>query len=235
MTKGTLYLIPALLSEGNVASVLPEGTLGIIRKLDSFIVEEIRTARRFLIKSGVETPIDNLTFQVFNEHSNDQELHEYLSGALEGRDTGLLSEAGVPCVADPGALIVKVAHELGIRVVPLTGPSSILLALMASGFNGQSFAFVGYLPADKLMRARKIKELEKNILEKDQTQIFIETPYRNLHLFETLVGTCRPDTQLCIATDISGSAEMIKTLPVYGWKKLKPDIHKKPTIFLLYH
>jgi 16S rRNA (cytidine1402-2'-O)-methyltransferase len=235
MTKGTLYLIPALLSEGNVDSVLPEGTLGIIRKLESFIVEEIRTARRFLIKSGVQTPIDNLTFQVFNEHSNDQELQEYLSAALEGQDIGLLSEAGVPCVADPGALIVKTAHELGIRVVPLTGPSSILLALMASGFNGQSFAFVGYLPADKLMRARKIKELEKNILEKDQTQIFIETPYRNLHLFETLVGTCRPDTQLCIATDISGSTEMIKTLSVSNWRKIKPDIHKKPAIFLLYH
>jgi 16S rRNA (cytidine1402-2'-O)-methyltransferase len=235
MTKGTLYLIPALLSEGNVDSVLPEGTLGIIRKLESFIVEEIRTARRFLIKSGVQTPIDNLTFQVFNEHSNDQELQEYLSAALEGQDIGLLSEAGVPCVADPGALIVKTAHELGIRVVPLTGPSSILLALMASGFNGQSFAFVGYLPADKLMRARKIKELEKSILEKDQTQIFIETPYRNLHLFETLVGTCRPDTMLCIATDISGSTEMIKTLSVSNWRKIKPDIHKKPAIFLLYH
>lgn len=234
MTKGTLYLLPALLADGTVESVLPEGTLNMIRKLDHFIVEEIRTARRFLIKAGIPKPIDDLNFMVFNEHSKEQDIMEYLVAAMNGHDTGLLSEAGVPCVADPGSLIVRVAHELGIRVVPLTGPSSILLALMASGFNGQNFAFVGYLPADKMLRVKKIKELEKTILEKDQTQVFIETPYRNQQVFESLVKTCRPETQLCLATDISGVNEAIQSMSVADWSGRKPDIHKKPTIFLLY-
>jgi 16S rRNA (cytidine1402-2'-O)-methyltransferase len=235
MDKGTLYLLPSLLSDGIVESVLPEGTLSIIRKLDYFIVEEIRTARRFLIKAGIQKPIDTLNFSVFNEHSSDQDIVEYLAEAINGHDLGLLSEAGVPCVADPGSLIVRTAHELGIRVVPLTGPSSILLALMASGFNGQNFAFLGYLPADKALRARKIKEIEKTILEKDQTQIFIETPYRNSPLFESLIRVCRPDTWLCLATDLSGNNEVIKSHPIAEWRHLKPDLQKKPTIFLLYH
>ncbi len=235
MAKGTLYLIPALLTEGHVESVLPEGTLAIIRNLEFFIVEEIRSARRFLIKAGVHSPIDELQFQIYNEHSKDHELQEYLQPALEGKNIGLVSEAGVPCVADPGSLIVRTAHEYGVKVVPLTGPSSILLALMASGFNGQNFAFVGYLPADKMMRIKKIKELERIVLEKDQTQIFIETPYRNLQVFESLVKGCRPETQLCLATDISGNAETIRSMSILEWKNLKPDLHKKPTIFLLYH
>jgi len=234
MTKGTLYLLPALLADSSVESVLPEGTLNVIRRLKFFIAEEIRTARRFLIKAGIQIPVDEITFQVFNEHSSDQELHEYLDAALNGNDVGLLSEAGVPCVADPGSLIVRLAHELGIRVVPLTGPSSILLALMASGFNGQNFAFLGYLPADKMLRVRKIKELEKTILEKDQTQIFIETPYRNRQVFESLIRVCRPESQLCLATDISGIHEVIKSQSIADWQNQKPDIHKRPTIFLLY-
>lgn len=235
MTKGTLYLIPALLAESRVEAVIPEGTLLIIRKLEIFIVEEIRTARRFLIKAGIQKPIDELNFMVFNEHSNDQDIDEYLTGALNGSDIGLLSEAGAPCIADPGSMIVSAAHEHGIRVVPLTGPSSILLALMASGFNGQNFAFLGYLPADKMLRAKKIKELEKIILEKDQTQIFIETPYRNVQVFESLIKVCRPEIQLCLATDISGNNEAIKSRSIADWQNQKPDIHKKPTIFLLYH
>ena len=235
MTKGTLYLLPALLSEVRVETVLPEGTLEVIRRLKFFIVEEVRTARRFLIKAGIQNPIDELSFLVFNEHSGDQNIEEYLQGALHGHDLGLLSEAGVPCVADPGSRIVRVAHELGIRVVPLTGPSSILLALMASGFNGQNFAFIGYLPADKVARVRKIKDLEKMIAEKDQTQVFIETPYRNLQVFESLTTVCKPETWLCLATDISGFHETIKSQPIAEWHGQKPDIHKKPTIFLLYH
>jgi 16S rRNA (cytidine1402-2'-O)-methyltransferase len=235
MTKGKLYLIPALLADGSLESVLPEGTLAIIRRLKYFIVEELRTARRFLIKAGIQTPIGELDFMVFNEHTRSEDLDEYLAGAVNGNDIGLLSEAGVPCVADPGSLIVRVAHEHGIRVIPLTGPSSILLALMASGFNGQNFAFLGYLPSDKALLSRKIKELEKTISDKDQTQIFIETPYRNLQLFDALVRICRPETRLCLATDISGASEVIKSQCIADWHGQKPDIHKKPTIFLLYH
>jgi 16S rRNA (cytidine1402-2'-O)-methyltransferase len=188
-----------------------------------------------LIKAGIQKPIDELNFLIFNEHSRDQDLEEFLLPAMNGQDTGLLSEAGVPCVADPGSLIVKVAHEMGIRVVPLTGPSSILLALMASGFNGQNFAFQGYLPSDKTLRVKKIKELEKIISEKDQTQIFIETPYRNLQVFEALIRVCRPETHLCLATDITGVHEVIRSQAIADWQNQKPDIHKRPTIFLLYH
>jgi 16S rRNA (cytidine1402-2'-O)-methyltransferase len=235
MTKGTLYLLPALLADGSVESVIPEGTLSVIRRLDHFIVEEIRTARRFLIKARIDKPIDVLTFRIFNEHSKNEDLYEFLDAAMNGSDIGLLSEAGVPCVADPGSLVVRTAHELGIRVVPLTGPSSILLALMASGFNGQNFAFVGYLPADRGLRIKRIKELERTIAEKDQTQIFIETPYRNLQLFESIVNVARPDTLMCMATDICGVNEAIKTHCIADWSGKKPDIHKKPTIFLLYH
>ena len=235
MTKGILYLVPSPLSEGAVETVLPAGTLAVIRRLDTFIVEEVRTARRFLIKAGIDTPIDGLTFHVFNEHSGESDLESYMEPLLNGKDIGLLSEAGVPCIADPGSLIVRTAHECGIRVVPLTGPSSILLALMASGFNGQNFAFVGYLPADKSLRVKKIRELERIIAERDQTQIFIETPYRNLQLLEAITKTCRPETQLCLATDISGVNEVIKSESIDFWRSRKPDIHKRPTIFLLYH
>lgn len=234
MHKGTLYLIPATLSDGPVTSVLPEGTLSTIRKLDCFIVEEIRSARRFLIKAGLEKPIDELSFKVFNEHSGQDELFDYLNDAMNGKDIGLLSEAGVPCVADPGSLIVRSAHELGIRVVPLTGPSSLLLALMASGFNGQNFVFHGYLPVDKGLRIKRIREIDRLLRDKDQTQIFIETPYRNIQMFESLVNGCNPDTMLCLATDVSGPSESIRSMRLGEWKKQKPDINKKPTVFLLY-
>jgi 16S rRNA (cytidine1402-2'-O)-methyltransferase len=235
MHKGRLYLIPTLIADGPVEEVLSEGILSVVRRLDYYIVEEIRTARRFLIRAGIHKPIDDLTFMVFNEHSKDVILDNYLACTLNGHDVGLLSEAGVPCVADPGSLIVKTAHELGIRVIPLTGPSSILLALMASGFNGQSFCFLGYLPSDKALRIKKIRELEQTIREKDQTQIFIETPYRNLALFDALISACHTDTMLCIATDITGNEESIVSKPVTDWKKTRPDINKKPAIFLLYH
>jgi 16S rRNA (cytidine1402-2'-O)-methyltransferase len=235
MNKGRLYLIPTIIAGDTIGEVIPAGVLTVIRRLDHFIVEEIRTARRFLILAGIQKPIDDLTFMVFNEHSSEMFLDTFLAPASEGHDIGLLSEAGVPCVADPGSHIVKAAHESGIQVIPLTGPSSILLALMASGFNGQNFCFLGYLPADKAMRMKRIRELDRTIREKDQTQIFIETPYRNVALFDALISACREDTILCIATNITGSEEKIETKPIISWKKKKPDINKKPAIFLLYH
>lgn len=235
MDKGTLFLIPAMLAEGTAEAVLPARTLSVLRRLDHFIVEELRTARRFLLAAGVlSTRLAGITWLVYNEHSAEEAITESLGPAMNGHDTGLLSEAGVPCVADPGSAIVRTAHELGIRVVPLTGPSSVLLALMASGFNGQNFAFHGYLPADRTLREKKIRELERQALEKDQTQIFIETPYRNLQLFESLLKTCRPGTQLCLATSLTSGDEMIASMPITQWKEHVPVIHKKPTIFLLY-
>ncbi len=235
MHKGRLYLIPSLLADSKVDSVIPEGTLAIIRRLNYFIVEEIRTARRFLIKASISKTIDELTFLIFNEHTKELNLREFLACTAEGHDVGLLSEAGVPCVADPGSRIVAEAHEMGIQVIPLTGPSSILLALMASGFNGQNFCFSGYLPADKALRIKKIKELERTIQEKDQTQVFIETPYRNLHLFDSLIAVCHENTRLCIVAGVTGDEAYIATKPIGTWKKIRPDINRKPAIFLLYH
>ncbi len=235
MTTGTLYLIPTPLADGPPSAVLPEGTLGVVRRLRRFIVEEERTARRFLIRAGISTPVNDLSFIRYNEHSGPEDLAECLEGLEQGEDTGLLSEAGMPCVADPGAMIVESARATGIRVVPLTGPSSLLLALAASGFNGQRFAFNGYLPADKSQLTRKIRELEREIDGKDQTQIIIETPYRNLALFEALIKTCRPSMRLCIAAGITGNNEFIRTLTMEEWKQCRPDIHKVPAIFLLYH
>ena len=234
-TKGILYLIPSALSEGIVTDVIPHHTIEIIRRLQFFIVEEVRTARRFLIKAGIPGKIDDLTFFIFNEHSTETGLDSFFAPILEGHSIGLLSEAGVPCVADPGSQIVRYAHETGVKVVPLTGPSSILLALMASGFNGQNFAFIGYLPAEKNLRTKRIREVEQKMMVQDQTQIFIETPYRNLQLFEALVSLCAPETMLCMATNITGEQETIQTKPIRAWKRVKPDIHKKNTIFLLYH
>lgn len=233
MNKGTLYLIPSSLSDAPLEGVLPNGTLSLIGKLNIFIVEEIRTARRFLISAGIKIRIEEITFLEFNEHSDRNNLQQYLEPLLNGADTGLLSEAGVPCIADPGSIVVMAAHRHGIRVVPLTGPSSIVLALMASGFNGQNFTFHGYLPSDKKMRTKRIKEIERFIRTDNQTQIFIETPYRNLQLFEALVATCNPATLLCIASDISGSHEIIETREIRQWKTSKPAIHKVPAIFLL--
>jgi 16S rRNA (cytidine1402-2'-O)-methyltransferase len=235
MNKGILYLIPSLLADGPPEAVLPGATLEVIRRLDYFIVEEIRTARRFLIRAGITKTIDELTFLVFNEHTPDAGLHEFLECTESGHDIGLLSEAGAPCVADPGSQIVAAAHLAKIRVVPLTGPSSLLLALMASGFNGQNFCFHGYLPADKAQRTVKIRGLEKAIHDLDQTQIFIETPYRNRQLFEALTATCREHTMLCIAVDVTGANERIESKSIGDWRGSSPDIHKKPAIFLLYH
>lgn len=233
MNKGQLYLIPALIAESEIESVLPAGTLKIIRNLTCFIVEEERTARRFLIRAGHSKRIDELTISVFNEHSNDTEIEHLIRFALDGYDVGLLSEAGAPCVADPGSALVKAAHRHGIRVIPLTGPSSILLALMASGFNGQNFVFHGYLPKEKQQRIRKIREMEKGIRKDNQTQIFIETPYRNHQVYEALLQTCRPETLLCIAAGMTGPDEFIQSRKIREWKGVGLKIQKIPAIFLL--
>ncbi len=234
MNKGTLYLLPSPLTEEDPGLVLPEATLSKIRELHCFIVEEVRTARRFLIRAGAFRPDPAPVFLVLNEHTPLLELPELLRPLMEGTDTGLLSEAGVPCVADPGALLVREAHALNIRVVPMTGPSSILLALMASGFNGQDFAFRGYLPADREARRIRLKELDRHILSTHQTQIIIETPYRNIALFDTILACCHPSVMLCLATDLTGADEQITVRTIADWKTIKPDIHKKNTVFLLH-
>ena len=232
--KGNLYLIPATIGEGVVEKVIPSYNQSILNKIDIYIVEEVRTARRFLKKAGIIKPIDELTFYVLNEHSKDHEISSYLDAIKEGKHIGLLSEAGVPCIADPGAAIVKIAQSNNINVIPLVGPSSIFMALMASGFNGQQFTFLGYLPVDKKLRVDKIKEIEKTIYQRDETQIFIETPYRNNQMIESILSTCRNETMLCIATDVSMDSEYIKTKSISQWKKSIPDINKRATVFLLY-
>ncbi|MCX6248327.1 MAG: SAM-dependent methyltransferase [Bacteroidetes bacterium] len=234
MKKGTLYLIPSFLGECPAAGVFPSVNKEIVSRIRYFIVEEIRTARRFLKKISPEIDIDTLTFALYNEHSNSSDVSSFLDPLQNGEDAGIISEAGTPCVADPGSWVVRMAHETGIRVVPLVGPSSILLALMASGFNGQNFVFHGYLPIEKAPRTKKLHEIEQDLYKKDQTQIFMEAPYRNLQLLQAITETCQESTLLCLATSVTTSEEKIMTLPVRKWKKAKPDIHKKPTVFLLY-
>jgi 16S rRNA (cytidine1402-2'-O)-methyltransferase len=233
MPDGKLYLIPSFLGETKAEKVFPLFNHETIVSLSYFIVEEIRTARRFLKSISKDINIDSLNFYLLNEHTRPEEISTYLDAALKGFDIGLLSEAGMPCIADPGAAIVRMAHEKGIAVVPLTGPSSIFLALSASGFNGQNFVFHGYLPIDRATRDRKIKEIEQQAHSKNQTQIFIETPYRNLALFEALLEVCRSETALCIAADITSDSEFIKTRSIAEWKKQRPELHKKPAVFLI--
>jgi len=231
---GILYLIPSTLGNTLPEDVLPEKTLNVIRSLNSFIVEEIRTARRFLRRAGFEGDFDTTGILIFNEHTNREDLPTFLAPMLNGIDTGLLSEAGTPCIADPGSEIVDIARVAGIPIVPLSGPNSILLALMASGFNGQNFAFHGYVPIDRIERQRKIREMEKSIIEKDQTQIFIETPYRNKAIFEALIQTCNPATRLCIALEITTESESIQVRTIGDWKRKNEHLPKKPAVFLLY-
>jgi 16S rRNA (cytidine1402-2'-O)-methyltransferase len=233
MHKGTLYLIPTLLSEVDPRLVLPEGTLSVIQHLSEFIAEDERNARRFLIRAGIKRSINEIVFHVYNEHTSREMIPGLLEGLHAGKNVGLLSDAGVPCVADPGALIVMQAHLTGITVVPLTGPSSILLALMASGLNGQGFAFHGYLPADRNGRVIKLKELERIVKSTGNTQIFIETPYRNLQMLESIIQCCSDNILLCIACDLTSEKEFISTRIIGDWKHLMPEIGKRPAIFLL--
>lgn len=230
---GTLYLIPSALSECDTDEILPLKVKQITSTLNFFIVENERTARRFLVKAGYPA-IAEARFMVLDKHKNETELSGFLNAALEGTDIGLITEAGAPAVADPGAVMVKLAHEKNIRVKPLVGPSSILLALMASGMNGQSFAFYGYLPIESKDRIAKIRELERISGVLDQTQVFIETPYRNNPLLADMIACCSPRTLLGIATNITAGDEKIETHTVEYWKTHLPDIHKKPTVFTLY-
>ena len=215
--------------------VLPRANFEVMNSLDYFIVENIRSARRFLAKAGVERRIEELEFVELNEHTTKpEEVERMLRPVLEGRLAGVISEAGVPGVADPGADIVALAHSHGIRVVPLVGPSSILMSVMASGLNGQSFAFVGYLPIKEPERGRRLKELERRVMDEHQSQLFIEAPYRNVKLFETLVKSLSPRVKLTVAVDITAPDELIRTLTVEEWRKVgMPQIEKRPTIFLL--
>ena len=228
-------MIPAQLGESPVKNVIPDYNFEIICRLKYFIVEEVRSARRFLKKVSPTLSIDELQFLIFNEHTPPENLSSFLEPLVNGNDTGLLSEAGLPCVADPGSGILRVAHELNIRICPLVGPSSLMLALMASGFNGQNFSFSGYLPIDKSLRGKRLKELERNIYLLDQTQIFIEAPYRNIQVFQAILETCREGTLLCLATELTTVSESIVVKTVGSWKGKQPDIDKKPTVFLLYH
>jgi len=234
VVNGKLYLIPAPLGDVPATSAVPDQVIDILASLKHFIVEEVRTARRFLKKAVPAINIDSLTFHVFNEHTDRTDLSGFLIPLHEGHDIGLLSEAGLPCIADPGAEIVKLAHERNIRVIPLTGPSSLLLALVASGFNGQNFTFHGYLPVDRQERKRKLKELERASQIYRQTQIFIETPYRNIRMFEAIVESCMDSTLLCIAAGITTENEYIRTKNVKEWKRNPPPIEKIPAVFLLY-
>lgn len=231
--KGTLYLIPTTLGDtAETADVIPIKVRAIINQIDEYIVENEKSARHYLKKMGIQKPLQEIILHPLNEHTPAQNIAGYLKSITEGKNMGIISEAGCPGVADPGAEVVAIAHKRNIQVIPLVGPSSILLALMASGFNGQSFTFHGYLPKERTERIKKIKELEK-AAQKGQTQLFIETPYRNLHLLEDLLGSCSGTSLLCIACDITLPTEFIRTKSVNDWKKQLPDIHKKPAIFAM--
>jgi 16S rRNA (cytidine1402-2'-O)-methyltransferase len=213
---------------------MPLSVKKVIEEVDYFIVENEKSARRFIKKITPKKPQPSLTLMLLDKYAEEEETNTYLNVCAEGKNVGLLSEAGVPAIADPGATIVKLAHEKNIKVVPLVGPSSILMAMMSSGLNGQNFAFNGYLPIDKVDRKKAIKELERLSKDKNQSQIFIETPYRNEKMLTDLKATLTPTTNLCIACDITLQSEYIKTLAVKDWKKEKPDLHKKPAIFIIH-
>ncbi len=226
-----LFLIPTFLSEND--QVLSVEVLEIARSLDEFVVENEKSARKFLKQIGTRIHQNNIIFHLLNEHTSAIEISELLPILKKNKDIGLLSEAGCPAVADPGAALVRMAHENNIPVKPLTGPSSILLALMASGLNGQSFAFHGYLPKDSVQRKAKISLLEKEAQKKKQTQIFIETPYRNIPLLNDILNVCAENTLLCIAFDLTSVNEFVKTKTIGAWKKQIPLLDKKPAIFLI--
>lgn len=228
-------MIPTTLGESDVTKVLPLAVKETIDRLDEFIVENSKVARAFLKLMDIPTPQNKLKLHELNKHTDVQELHSFLSSCREGKNIGLISDAGCPGIADPGAEIANLAHLEDIKIIPLVGPSSILLSLMASGMNGQSFAFTGYLPIDKSDVKKKLKDLERISRTQDQTQLFIETPYRNTKLIETLYQTLQSNTKLCIACDISLKTEYIKTKTVAEWKKTaKPALHKRPCIFLIH-
>ncbi|MGY0425311.1 MAG: SAM-dependent methyltransferase [Polaribacter sp.] len=231
---GKLYLIPTTLGDTEPLEVMPLSVKKVVEQIDFYIVENEKSARRFIKKIAPKKWQHSLHIFLLDKYAEEMETRKYLDVCKKGINVGLLSEAGVPAVADPGASIVKLAHEKNIQVVPLVGPSSILMAMMSSGMNGQNFAFNGYLPIDKLNRKKAIKDLEKLSKDKKQAQIFIETPYRNKKMFTDLKATLTPLTLLCIASDITLPDEFIKTLPIKEWKHQEElDLHKRPTIFII--
>lgn len=234
MEKGTLYMIPCPIGNTPPYDVLPLHNREVLRSLDYFIVENIRSARRFLSRAEVGRPIDELDFAECNEHTRAEDVADLVRPLLEGRSAGLISEAGLPGVADPGAEVAACCHRHGIRVVPLVGPSSLLLALMASGLNGQSFAFNGYLPIKQPERARAIRRYEQRAGAEGQSQLFIEAPYRNVKLFGELLAVLQPATRLTVAADLLEPDELIRTMTVREWKAGPvPDIDKRPAIFII--
>ena len=230
--KGTLYLIPVGLGGGDARSELPSATLDIARGLATFFAENAKTARAFLKAIGHPRPLQKLSFHLLDEHTSEADIEPLVELLLKGENCGLVSEAGCPAVADPGAALVRRAHEAGVRVIPLVGPSSILLALMASGMDGQRFAFHGYLPVDKAERARRLKELEQRA--RGETQIFIETPYRNAAMLQSLLEHCRGDTLLCVAADLTLPGGSVTTRAISEWKKKPPALDRRLVVFLLF-
>lgn len=229
-----LYLLPVTLGDTPIEKVLPAYNREIISGIKYFIVEDVRSARRFLKKVDSAICIDELTFYTLNKHTSPEDISGYLKPLQEGCSMGVISEAGCPAVADPGADVVAIAQRRNLKVVPLVGPSSIILSVMGSGFNGQSFAFHGYLPIDPADRTKRLKELETRVYAENQTQLFIETPYRNQKMLEEILKTCRPQTKLCIAANITCEGEYIKTRSVKDWKGHLPELNKIPCIFLIY-
>ena len=232
--KGKLFLIPTTLGDtAETSDVIPQKINEVINTIDEYIVENEKTARRYLKKMGIKKSLQEIILHPLNQHTKDIEIASYLNSIVDGKNIGIISEAGCPGVADPGSEVVKLAHRKNIKVIPLVGPSSILLSLMGSGFNGQNFTFNGYLPKERGERISKIKELERIVQQKNQTQLFIETPYRNAHLLEDIVATCENKTMLCIACDLTLPTEFIFTKSIFEWKKNLPDINKRPSVFLL--
>ncbi|PIB37258.1 SAM-dependent methyltransferase [Reichenbachiella sp. 5M10] len=232
--RGKLYLIPTVIADDTEDKVLSPQIKEVIQRLDYFLVENVRTARRYISKLKLGLVIEELQFEVLDKKTKRPIIQKYLEAVAQGKDVGVMSESGCPGVADPGAEAVAVAHLMGIEVVPLTGPSSILLALMASGFSGQSFVFHGYIPIDKKDLRMKIQEMERAAIQQRQTQIFMDTPYRNQKLFGELLQACSGETLLCVAKGITGPEQYIRTLKIKEWKREKIDLHKVPTIFSIY-
>lgn len=228
-----IYLIPSLLASGTKDEVLPPAVLRILNETEFYFAEEIRSARRFLSEVGIARKIEELSFFPLHKDTTRDQLLRDLKEIPADKNIGMISEAGCPCIADPGALLAGLAHEKGWEVVPLVGPSSILLALIGSGFNGQNFAFHGYLPIEKDKREKAIRELEKESLQKGRTQIFMETPYRNNKLIEDLLKVCLPETRLCLAADLTSPAQTLRTKRIKDWKKSVPDLNKRPCVFVL--
>jgi 16S rRNA (cytidine1402-2'-O)-methyltransferase len=234
MAYGKIYMLPCPISEGNPYDVLPEANRAVMGGLDYFIVENVRTARRFLSAAKIGRPIEELEFAECNEHTTALEIEPLLRPILEGRSAGIISEAGLPGVADPGADVVALAQKKGIEVIPLVGPSSILMALMASGQNGQSFAFNGYLPIKPAERAKALRNFERRAQVEGQSQIFIEAPYRNEKLLGDMLATLSGTTRVTVAVDVTSPTQIIRTLSVEQWRKTPlPDMHKRPTIFII--